>query len=36
MNEASTHRLDRIYKQKLAALDAVRKSLPHQAFTGEL
>jgi hypothetical protein len=29
-------RLARIYEQKLAALDALKKSLLHQAFSGEL
>jgi type I restriction enzyme S subunit len=31
-----TQTLESIYKQKLAALDALKKSLLHQAFTGEL
>jgi len=31
-----TQRLESIYKQKLAALDELKKSLLHQAFTGEL
>ena len=31
-----TQRLARIYEQKLAALDALKKSLLHQAFNGEL
>jgi hypothetical protein len=31
-----THHLARIYEQKLAALDALKKSLLHQAFAGEL
>jgi type I restriction enzyme S subunit len=31
-----TQRLDSIYQQKLAALDALKKSLLHQAFTGNL
>jgi len=31
-----TNRLESIYKQKLAALDALKKSLLHQAFSGEL
>jgi type I restriction enzyme, S subunit len=31
-----TQRLARIYKRKLAALEALKKSLLHQAFTGEL
>jgi type I restriction enzyme S subunit len=29
-------RLQFIYQQKLAALDALKKSLLHQAFTGQL
>ena len=31
-----TQRLARLYEQKLAALEALKKSLLHQAFTGEL
>lgn len=31
-----TQRLTAIYQQKLAALDSLKKSLLHQAFTGEL
>ena len=31
-----TLRLESIYQQKLAALDALKKSLLHQAFTGQL
>jgi type I restriction enzyme S subunit len=31
-----TQRLEFLYQQKLAALDALKKSLLHQAFTGEL
>ncbi len=31
-----TQRLESIYQQKLAALDAMKKSLLHQAFTGAL
>jgi len=31
-----TQRLARLYSQKLAALEALKKSLLHQAFTGEL
>jgi type I restriction enzyme S subunit len=31
-----THRLKSIYQQKLVALDALKKSLLHQAFTGKL
>jgi type I restriction enzyme S subunit len=33
---AETQRLTTIYEQKLAALDALKKSLLHQAFTGNL
>jgi type I restriction enzyme S subunit len=31
-----TQRLEQIYYRKIDALDALRKSLLHQAFTGEL
>jgi type I restriction enzyme S subunit len=31
-----TDRLASIYQQKLAALDELKKSLLHQAFSGEL
>ena len=31
-----THRLATIYERKLAALDDLKKSLLHRAFTGEL
>jgi type I restriction enzyme S subunit len=31
-----TQRLESIYHQKLAALEALKKSLLHQAFSGEL
>ena len=34
--EAETQRLTRIYEQKLAALEALKKSLLHQAFSGAL
>jgi len=34
--EAETHRLASIYQQKLAALDELKKSLLHQAFSGQL
>ena len=34
--EAETHRLARLYERKLAALEALKKSLLHQAFTGQL
>lgn len=33
---AETQRLASLYEQKLAALDALKKSLLHQAFTGQL
>ena len=33
---AETQNLARLYEQKLAALDALKKSLLHQAFSGEL
>ena len=33
---AETQRLARVYERKLAALEALKKSLLHQAFTGEL
>jgi restriction endonuclease S subunit len=33
---AETQRLESVYQQKLAALEALKKSLLHQAFTGEL
>ncbi len=31
-----TQRLESIYKQKLAALNELKKSLLHEAFSGEL
>ena len=31
-----THRLARLYKEKLAALEALKQSLLHQAFSGQL
>jgi type I restriction enzyme S subunit len=31
-----TQRLARLYERKRAALEALKKSLLHQAFTGEL
>jgi type I restriction enzyme S subunit len=34
--EVETQRLASTYERKLAALDALKKSLLHQAFTGEL
>ena len=33
---AETHRLESLYQQKLAALDELKKSLLHQAFSGAL
>ncbi len=36
MNEAETQRIESIYQQKLAALNELKKSLLHQAFTGQL
>jgi type I restriction enzyme S subunit len=33
---AETRHLESIYQQKLAALDALKKSLLHQAFSGAL
>jgi type I restriction enzyme S subunit len=33
---AETKRLESIYQQKLAALEALKKSFLHQAFSGEL
>ena len=36
MNVAETQRLAAIYSRKHAALEALQKSLLHQAFTGAL
>ena len=36
MNAATIQRLARLSEQKHAALEALKKSLLHQAFTGEL
>lgn len=36
MNAAATQRLARLYGRKPAALEALKKSLLHQAFTGTL
>jgi len=33
---SETQRLESIYQQKLAALEALKKSLLHQAFSGQL
>ena len=34
--ETETQRLARLYERKHAALEALKKSLLHQAFTGQL
>ena len=34
--ETETQRLESIYKQKLAALEALKKPLLHEAFSGAL
>jgi len=34
--EPETQRLETLYQQKLAALSALKKSLLHQAFSGQL
>ena len=36
MNQTKFQRLARFYERKHAALEALKKSLLHQAFTGEL
>jgi hypothetical protein len=36
MNEAAIQHLAILYKQKRTALEALKKSLLHQAFTGAL
>ena len=36
MNTAGTQHLASIYRRKLTALDALKRSLLHQAFTGNL
>jgi len=36
MSATVTQRLARLYERKHAALEALKKSLLHQAFTGEL
>jgi type I restriction enzyme S subunit len=33
---SETRRLENIYRQKLAALEELKKSILHQAFTGQL
>jgi type I restriction enzyme S subunit len=33
---AETQRLESIYREKLAALDELKQSLLHQAFSGQL
>ena len=34
MNKAETQRLESLHQRKLAALDALKKSLLHQPFSG--
>jgi type I restriction enzyme, S subunit len=34
--ESQIQRLESLYRQKLAALESLKKSLLHQAFTGQL
>jgi len=36
LSAAATHRLARLYEQKLVTLSALKKSLLHQAFAGDL
>jgi len=36
MNDEQTRRPESIYQRKLAALDELKKSLLHQAFSGKL
>jgi type I restriction enzyme S subunit len=36
VNEEETQRLARLYERKHAALEALKKSLLHQAFAGEI
>lgn len=36
MNVSENQRLARLYEQKLATLEALKKSLLHQAFAGEI
>jgi type I restriction enzyme S subunit len=36
MNKAETQTPASIYQQKLAALEALKKSVLHQAFSGQL
>jgi hypothetical protein len=36
MNPPETHCLTSLYTRKLAALEALKKSLLHRAFSGEL
>ena len=36
MNATETQRLARLYERKLATLEALKKSLLNQAFSGEL
>lgn len=34
--DSETHRLEALYQRKLAALEELKRSVLHQAFTGEL
>jgi hypothetical protein len=36
MSTIESHRLARLYEQKIAVLEALKKSFLHQAFTGQL
>jgi len=36
LSAAATHHPARLYEKKLAALEALKKSLLHQAFAGDL
>ena len=36
MIQAETRRLESLYRQKLEALDELKQSLLHQAFSGQL
>jgi len=36
MNQTETQRLASLYERKLAALEALKKSLLNEAFTGKL
>ncbi len=36
MNEAETQRLESLYQRQFAALNSLKQSLLHQAFSGQL